>query len=83
MNLPNDLNQEIAALEQYRRGLRREDQLIFDQLMDQIKTHRTACQQVDHLLSIEILLFTLLLEQQKQINTLLTRLQSTNGLDVL
>ena len=69
-DLPNDLNQEIEALRRYRRALRREDQPIFDQLLAHIETHRLACQQADHLLSIEALLLTLLLEQQKQINHL-------------
>ena len=73
--LPNDINQEIDALQRYRRALRREDQPIFDQLMSHIETHRLACQQADHLLSIETLLFTLLLEQQKQINHLQSQLK--------
>jgi hypothetical protein len=75
--LPNDLNQEIEALQRYRRALRREDQPIFDQLLGHIETHRLACQSADHLLSIEALLLTLLLEQQKQINRLKEQLGIT------
>jgi hypothetical protein len=60
----------MDALQRYRRALRREDQPYFDELLAHIQKHMLACTQADHLLPIEIFLFTIMLEQQRQITRL-------------
>jgi len=69
------IDSEMQALERYRRALRREDQIYFDEIVFMIQKHILACAQVDHLLPIEIFLFTILLEQQKEISSLMRLLE--------
>ena len=68
------IDSEVQALERYRRALRREDQVYFDEIVSMIHKHMLACTQADHLLPIEIFLFTVLLEQQKEISSLRTQM---------
>jgi len=69
------IDSEVQALERYRRALRREDQVYFDEIVSMIQKHMLACTQADHLLPIEIFLFTVLLEQQKEISSLMTQME--------
>ena len=68
--LKERIDSEMQALQRYRRALRREDQVYFDEIVFMVQKHMLACTQADHLLPIEIFLFTILLEQQKEISSL-------------
>jgi hypothetical protein len=64
------IDTDMEALQRYRRALRREDQPYFDEILAHIQKHMLACTQANHLLPIEIFLFTIMLEQQRQITLL-------------
>lgn len=61
------LHKEKSELGRYRRALRREDQLVLDTLWTHVTKHLMACTQANHLLPLEIFLFTMLLEEHKEI----------------
>lgn len=61
------LHKEKSELGRFRRALRREDQLVFDKLWTHVTKHMMACTVADHLLPLEIFLFTMLLEEHKEI----------------
>jgi hypothetical protein len=61
------LHKEKSELGRYRRALRREDQLIFDELWTHVTKHIMPCTQANHLLPLEIFLFTMILEEHKEI----------------
>jgi len=69
------IDSEMKALGRYRRALRREDQVYFDEIVSMIEKHMLACTQADHLLPMEVFLFTILLEQQKEISDLRSLLE--------
>ena len=71
-----DLFQKDAqALKRFRRGLRREDQEIFDELWSYIDRHILACANADHLLPIEVFLLVIILETHKEQNRLRVLIQ--------
>ena len=61
------LHKEKSELGRFRRALRREDQIIFDELWPHVTKHMMPCTVADHLLPLEIFLFTMLLEEHKEI----------------
>lgn len=61
------LHKERSELGRFRRALRKEDQLVFDDLWVHVTKHMMACTQANHLLPLEIFLFTMLLEEHKEI----------------
>ena len=73
------INQIIQTEEQafanFRRTLRRSDQLIFDELFAGARKHIAAICQANHALPFEAILLAMLLEQAKEI----TRLHSLDG----
>lgn len=61
------LYKEKSELGKYRRALRREDQRAFDELWTHVTKQMMACTQANHLLPLEIFLFTMLLEEHKEL----------------
>ena len=64
------LHKERSELSRFRRALRKEDQQAFDALWVHVTKHMMACTQANHLLPLEIFLFTMLLEEHKEIQHL-------------
>jgi hypothetical protein len=61
------VQQEKAALQRFRRALRKEDQRVFDELWTYVSKHLMACTCADHLLPLEVFLFAMLMEEHKEI----------------
>lgn len=53
---------EQQAFLNFRRGLRREDQVIFDELFARARKHIMAINMADHVLPFEVILLTMLIE---------------------
>ena len=70
------LHKEKSELGRFRRALRKEDQLAFDELWASVSQHLMACNVADHLLPLEIFLLTMLLEEHKALRQLKNRVQS-------
>jgi hypothetical protein len=64
------IQQEEQAFTNFRRTLRRSDQLIFDELFAGAKKHIAAISQANHALPFEAILLAMLLEQAKEIKRL-------------
>jgi hypothetical protein len=64
------IQQEEQAFVNFRRTLRRSDQLIFDELFAGAKKHIAAISQANHALPFEAILLAMLLEQAKEIKRL-------------
>ncbi len=60
------LNEE-AALSRFRRALRREDQLTFDDLFTSAQKHISAAAYAAHALPFETFLMAMLLEEHKEV----------------
>jgi len=61
------LHREEANLAKFRRALRREDQLVFDDLFVAAYKHRAAANYAGHLLAFETFLLCMLVEDHKQV----------------
>jgi hypothetical protein len=61
------MHKEMSELRRFRRALRKEDQLVFDSLWIHVTKHMMPCTQASHLLPLEIFLFTMLLEEHKEL----------------
>jgi len=61
------LHREEANLTKYRRALRREDQIIFDDLFVAAYKHRAASGYSGHLLPFETFLLSMLIEEHKEV----------------
>lgn len=61
---------EEVAFSNFRRTLRREDQLLFDALFAQARKHTAAISQANHALPFEAILLAMLLEQAREMATL-------------
>ena len=59
--------QEEAALARFRRALRRNDQLIFDDLFTSAQKHISAAAYAAHALPFETFLMAMLLEEHKEV----------------
>lgn len=67
----NEYLQKLESrLVPFRKALRREDQLIVDELLANAKKHLSAVSESGTPLPFEMMLFTMLIEQQKQIEAL-------------
>jgi hypothetical protein len=73
----------MAALQRFRRALRREDQLALDEILVHVHHHMMATSYEDHLLSFETFLLAMLLEDHKENKRLEQRievLERVNGI---
>lgn len=61
------LRREEANLAKFRRALRREDQIVFDDLFTAAYRHRAAAGQAGHLLAFETFLLAMQLEEHKEV----------------
>ena len=64
------LHREEANLTRYRRALRREDQIIFDDLFTAAYKHRAASGYAGHLLPFETFLLSMLIEEHNEVKQL-------------
>lgn len=70
------LHREEANLARFRRALRREDQLIFDDLFVAAYKHRAAASYAGHLLPFETFLLAMQIEDHKEVIHLRRELES-------
>jgi len=70
------LHREEANLARFRRALRREDQLIFDDLFVAAYKHRAAASYAGHLLPFETFLLAMQIEDHKEVTHLRRELES-------
>ena len=61
---------EMSILQNFRRGLRRRDQLVFDELMTFCRSHLAAASLATDALPMEMFLLAMNIEQQKEIELL-------------
>jgi len=61
---------EQRAFLNFRRGLRREDQLIFDELFARARKHIMSIAQADHVLPFEAILLAMVVELMSDVSTL-------------
>lgn len=61
------MQQEEVALSRFRRALRREDQLVFDDLFTSAQKHVSAAAYAAHILPFEAFLMAMLLEEHKEV----------------
>jgi len=64
------LHREEANLAKYRRALRREDQIVFDDLFVAAYKHRAAASYAGHLLPFETFLLSMQIEDHKEVLSL-------------
>jgi hypothetical protein len=69
------LEMELETWKEFRRGLRPEDQLIFDLLANDARRHADAGSLAARPLLSEVLFFSFAIEQQKQIHALETKIE--------
>ncbi len=67
---------EEQILTQFRRGLRRVDQVSFDELMASVRKHMAAASLATDALPMEMFLLAMLLEQQKEIRRMVIRIET-------
>ena len=70
------LHTEEANLAKFRRALRREDQLVFDDLFVAAYKHRAAASYAGHLLPFETFLLAMQIEDHKEMMSLRRELES-------
>lgn len=70
------LHKEEANLTKFRRALRREDQIVFDDLFVAAYKHRAAASYAGHLLPFETFLLSMQIEDHKEIMVLRRELES-------
>ena len=61
------LHREEASLAKFRRALRREDQVVFDDLFVAAYKHRAAASYAGHLLPFETFLLSMQIEDHKEV----------------
>lgn len=71
--------EEEQALGRFRRALRRSDQIVFDDLLANMRQHLAAAAYASHALPMEIFLLAMLLEEHKQILHLRAQLEQLLG----
>ena len=64
------IQQEISSWNRYRRALRREDQQVFDMLFAAARHHASAGASLARETPFEVMLLSMLIEQQKHVVTL-------------
>lgn len=70
------LRGELSSYQKFRRGLRKADQLVFDELWAGALNHQMAISVADHALPFEVALFAMLLETRKEMKSLNQRLEA-------
>jgi hypothetical protein len=70
------LHREEANLARFRRALRREDQLVFDDLFVAAYKHRAAASYAGHLLPFETFLLSMQIEEHKEVMLLRRELET-------
>lgn len=70
------LHAEEANLARFRRALRREDQIVFDDLFTAAYKHRAAAAYAGHLLPFETFLLAMQIEDHKEVMHLRSELKS-------
>ncbi len=68
--------QEQQSLARFRRALRREDQMVLDELLAASRHHLAAAAYASHLLPFEVMLLAMLLEQHKHVIRLRRQLEA-------
>lgn len=68
------IQKEQTAFANFRRTLRRDEQLVFDSLFAAARKHTAAISQASHALPFEVILLAMLLEQAGEIERLKRRL---------
>jgi hypothetical protein len=78
------LHKEEANLAKFRRALRREDQVVFDDLFVAAYKHRAAASYAGHLLPFETFLLSMQIEDHKEVMVLRRELESLrNQMDAM
>jgi hypothetical protein len=75
------LEQEIQGWRKFRRALRKEDQEVFDQLFEKAKLHVEAGGNAARPWPFEVILISMLLEQEKEMDELRSKIQTKEKLD--
>lgn len=70
------LHREEASLAKFRRALRREDQVVFDDLFVAAYKHRAAASYAGHLLPFETFLLAMQIEDHKEVMYLRREIES-------
>lgn len=70
------LRAEEANLAKFRRALRREDQIVLDDLFTSAYKHRAAAAYAGHLLPFETFLLAMLIEDHKEVMHLRTEIEN-------
>jgi|WetSurMetagenome_2_1015567.scaffolds.fasta_scaffold689085_1 hypothetical protein len=70
------LHTEEANLAKFRRALRREDQIVFDDLFVAAYKHRAAASYAGHLLPFETFLLAMQIEDHKEVMSMRRELES-------
>jgi len=73
------LHREEANLAKFRRALRREDQIVFDDLFVAAYKHRAAASFAGHLLPFETFLLAIQIEDHKEVMRLRREIESLRG----
>lgn len=73
------LEQETQGWRKFRRALRKEDQVIFEQLFEKARLYVDAGENVIRPWPFEIILISILMEQEKALNELGSRLKACDG----
>jgi hypothetical protein len=71
------LESAISGWGQYKRALRPKDKRVFDKLMNKARAHSSACSYANRIDPMESIFMSIILELQKEIETLKERVQST------
>lgn len=67
----NQLEEIIKELTVYRRALRGDDKIAFDNIMNKARQHASSCTLLPLFDPVDCLLLSILLEQEKEIKSLL------------
>jgi len=72
----------VEELAIYRRALRGEDKIAFDDMMNKARQHASSCALLPLFDPIDCLLLSVLLEQEKEIKLLREQIIKQNGVDI-
>jgi hypothetical protein len=65
--ISSQFDETAAQLSRFRRGLRRSDQLVLDDLLASARQHLPAAALAAHLLPFEVILLSMLVEEHKEV----------------
>lgn len=74
----NQLDQIIEELSVYRRALRGDDRIVFDNIMNDARQHASSCTLVPLLDPFGCMLLSIILEQKKEIKLLKEQMKKLN-----